>query len=145
MNFISWLVFGILFMLSEFATGTFYLLAIGLAFVYPAVAAYVGASTAMQIAVLGSGALVHALITMILRKLKPSGPPAVIPPDVGQRVEVIEWIDESSARVSYRGQVWEADKARAEMPDAAHGIIKSVQGSRLVITTEQPAAEPSDS
>jgi membrane protein implicated in regulation of membrane protease activity len=145
MNFISWLVFGILFMFGEFATGTFYLLAIGLAFIYPAIAAYVGASTAMQIAALGSGAIVHALIVLILRKLKPSGSPVIIPPDVGQRVEVIEWIDESSARVSYRGQVWEADKARDEMPDAAHGIIKSVQGSRLIITTEPSASAPSDS
>ncbi|MFZ2162158.1 MAG: NfeD family protein [Sideroxyarcus sp.] len=145
MNFISWLVFGILFMFGEFATGTFYLLAIGLAFIYPAVAAYIGASTAMQIAALCSGALVHALIVFILRKLKPSGSPEIVPPDVGQRVEVIEWIDESSARVSYRGQIWEADKARDEMPDAAHGIVKSVQGSRLIITTEPSAPDPSDS
>jgi hypothetical protein len=49
---------------------------------------------------------------------------------------VIEWFDESSARVNYRGQIWEADKARSEMPDASHGIIKSVQGSRLIISTE---------
>jgi membrane protein implicated in regulation of membrane protease activity len=137
MTFISWLVFGILFMLGEFATGSFYLLAIGLAFIYPAIAAYVGVSTAMQIAVLGLGAIVHVLIAMILRKRNPSGSSSNIPEDIGQRVEVIEWIDESSARVSYHGQIWEADKARAEMPDAAHGIIKSVQGSRLIITTEQ--------
>jgi hypothetical protein len=51
-------------------------------------------------------------------------------------VEVIEWMDEGSARVSYRGNEWEADKAIAEMPDASHGTIKSVQGSRLIITTE---------
>jgi membrane protein implicated in regulation of membrane protease activity len=136
MNFISWLVFGIIFMFSEFATGTFYLLAIGLAFVYPAIAAYVDASTGMQMIALGAGALVHVLIVMIMRKLGPPGTPSNIPDDIGQRVEVIEWIDESSARVKYRGAEWEADKDRAEMPDASFGIIKSVQGSRLVITTE---------
>jgi membrane protein implicated in regulation of membrane protease activity len=136
MTFISWLVFGILFMSGEFATGTFYLLAIGLAFIYPALAAYVDASIGLQMAALGSGTLVHVLIVVIVRKLGSSGAPENIPDDIGQRVEVIEWFDESAARVSYRGQEWEADKARADMPDAAFGIIKSVQGSRLVITTE---------
>jgi membrane protein implicated in regulation of membrane protease activity len=136
MTFIAWLVFGIIFMFSEFATGTFYLLAIGLAFIYPAIAAYVGASTGMQILALGAGTLVHVLIVMIVRKLGTPGTPSNIPDDIGQRVEVIEWLDESAARVRYRGIEWDADKDRAEMPDASYGIIKSVQGSRLVITTE---------
>jgi len=141
MTFISWLVFGILFISGEIATGSFYLLAIGLAFVYPAIAAYLDASTVMQIAVLGSGIIVHVLIVMLLRKRGPSAVSSKVAGDAGQRVEVIEWIDESSARVSYRGRVWEADKVRAEMPDASHGIIKSVQGSRLIITTEPSAPE----
>lgn len=136
MTFISWLVFGIIFMFAEFATGNFYILAIGLAFAYPALAAYTGASIGMQMAVLGAGALVHALIVFIVRKLGTSRKPANTPSDIGQRVEVIEWLDESSARVMHRGTEWDADKARAEMPEASHGIIKSVQGSRLVITTE---------
>ena len=143
MTFVSWLVFGILFISGEIATGTFYLLAIGLAFVYPAITAYVDASSGMQIAVLGAGTIVHVLIVMLLRKHNPSSSPSNIPEDAGQRVEVIEWIDESSARVNYRGRIWEADKVRAEMPDATHGIIKSVQGSRLIITTEQSALENS--
>lgn len=141
MTFISWLVFGVLFISGEIATGSFYLLAIGLAFVYPAIAAYIDASTVMQIAVLGLGTAVHVLIVMLLRKRRPSGTSYNVPDDVGQRVEIIEWVDESSARVSYRGRIWEADKVRAEMPDASHGIIKSVQGSRLIITTEQSAPE----
>lgn len=136
MNFISWLVFGVLFMFSEIATGNFYLLAIGLAFIYPAIAAYVDAGTGMQLAALGTGTLVHALIVMLWHKSRSSAPEADVPDDVGQRVEVIEWVDEGSARVSYHGTEWEADKAIAEMPDASHGIIKSVQGSRLIITTE---------
>ncbi|MDD5059364.1 MAG: hypothetical protein PHQ60_16020 [Sideroxydans sp.] len=136
MTFVSWLVFGILFMFSEFATGTLYLLVIGLAFVYPAIAAYLDASSSMQLTVLGAGTVVHVMIVAILRRRKASGKPAAVRTDVGQRVEVIEWRDEGSARVMYRGVEWEADKLRAEMPDAAHGIIKSVQGSRLVIITE---------
>lgn len=141
MDFISWSVFGILFMLVEFATGTLYMLAIGLAFIYPAIADYAGASLGMQLIALTAGTLAHALIVMIWRKRKPSIPPSKIHSDVGQRVEVIEWLDECTASVKFRGEEWQADKAKAEMPDAAYGIIQSVHGNRLVISTEQPAQE----
>lgn len=136
MTFITWLVFGILIMFAEFATGTFYLLAAGLAFIYPSIAAYADASGGMQLTVLASGVVAHLLVVMLWRKSRSATPAANIPDDVGQRVKVLEWLDEGTARVSYRGTEWEADKALAEMPDATHGIIKSVQGSRLIITTE---------
>ena len=135
MNFVLWLVFGILLMLIEMATGTLHLLAIGLAFIYPAIASYTGASTYIQLAALGSGTLVHLLIVFILRKLRPSSPSSKVPTDVGQRVEVIEWLDEGAARVMYHGKEWPADKAEIEMPDADHGIIKIVQYGRLIIAT----------
>lgn len=141
MNFISWSVFGILFMLVEFATGTSYMLAIGLAFIYPAIADYAGASLGVQLIALSAGTLVHALIVKIWHKRKSSSPPPNIHSDVGQRVEVIEWIDECTATVKFRGKEWQADKVKSEMPDAAHGIIQSVHGHRLIISTEQPAHE----
>ena len=137
MDFVSWSVFGILFILAEFATGTLYLLAIGLAFIYPVIADLAGAPTGTQVAALGAGAIVHSLVAMLLRKRKPATPSPNNSPEVGDRVDVIEWLDECSARVKYRGEEWQADKARGEMPDAAHGIIQSVRGSRLIISTEQ--------
>jgi len=136
MNFILWIVFGILLMLIELATGTFYLLAIGSAFIYPTIASYNGETTNIQIAALGSGILIHVLIVFILKKLRTSNRDSDIPTDVGQTVEVIEWLDEGTARVMYRGKEWPADKAEIEMPDADHGIIKVVQYGRLIITTE---------
>ncbi|CAG0940150.1 hypothetical protein GALLN_00870 [Gallionellaceae bacterium] len=141
MNFISWSVFGILFMLAEFATGTLYMLAIGLAFIYPAIAEYAGASLGIQIIALSAGILGHALIVKNWHKRKPSSPPPNIHSDVGQRVEVIEWLDECTATVKFRGEEWQADKAKAEMPDAAYGIIQSVHGHRLIISTALPAHE----
>ena len=137
MNFISWLVFGVLFMLAEISSGAFYLLAIGLAFAYPVIGDLMGASSDTQLAALGAGIVAHVLIVLIWRRLRTSPPAANASADVGESVEVIEWVDECSARVKYRDQVWEADKVRAEMPNASHGIIKSVQGSRLIITTGQ--------
>jgi membrane protein implicated in regulation of membrane protease activity len=72
MDFISWLVIGVLFMLAEFGVGSFYLLAIGLACIYPSITAYTGAPTGTQLAAAGLGAMVHALIVLILRKLRPA-------------------------------------------------------------------------
>lgn len=135
MDFVSWSVFGILCLLAEFAVGNFYLFAIGLAFIYPAAADYQGASGVMQFAVLCGGAIVHTLIVMQLRKKRTIRASVACLPDRGQQVEIVEWMDESSARVSYQGRLWEADKLRAEMPDSQVGIIHAIQGSRIIITT----------
>lgn len=140
MDFISWSVFGILFVLAETATGTLYLLAIWLAFIYPAIADFAGVSANMQITALASGIIVHTLIAMGLRKRKSATSMPEEISNVGQRVKVIEWIDECSARVVYQDKKWQADKVAAEMPDADHGIIVSEQYGRLVISTEPPPA-----
>lgn len=140
MDFISWSVFGVLFALAETATGTLYLLAIGLAFIYPAIADVAGVSANMQVAALVAGTIVHTLIVMGLRKRKSATPKPEETSNEGQRVEVIEWVDECSARVMYQGKEWQADKVAAEMPDADHGIIVSEQYGRLIISTEQPPA-----
>jgi membrane protein implicated in regulation of membrane protease activity len=136
MGYISWLVVGALFMLAEFGVGKFYLLAIGLACIYPAIAVYTGASIGTQLAAVSLGAMAHVLAVMIICKLRPSIPTSEIPTDVGQRVEVIEWLDEGAARVMYRGKEWPADKAAGEMPEADHGIIQAVQYGRLIISTK---------
>jgi len=136
MGYISWLVVGAIFMLAEFGIGKFYLLAVGLACIYAYIAAYSGASIGMQIVTFFLGAIANALIVMVIRKSRSSISDEEIPSDVGQRVEVIEWLEEGSARVMYRGKEWPADKAEGEMPDADHGIIKSVQYGRLIIATE---------
>lgn len=137
MDLVSWLVYGVLFMLAEFLYGSMYLLAIGLAFVYPAIAQYNGAATNMQLAALAAGAAVHALVVYLLRARKRGDGPAPARPQIGEQVDVIEWLDECSARVICHGREWQADKVDSRMPDAMHGTIHSVQGSRLVINTEQ--------
>jgi len=139
MGFISWLVVAALFMLAEFGLGTFYLLAIGLACLYPAYAAFIDASVGTQLTALSAGAILHVVLVMIFRKLKSSKSPSDTLTDIGQRVEVIQWLDECTALVMYNGKEWQADKAKGEMPDADHGIITSVQYGRLVISTEQTA------
>lgn len=137
MGLVSWLVYGVLCMLAEFLYGSMYLFAIGLAFAYPALAEYSGADLSMQLAALAAGAAVHSLIVFGIRSARKGTSTKPVRPEVGERVDVIEWLDECSARVTCRGREWQADKFDSRMPDAMHGTIHSVQGSRLVITTEQ--------
>lgn len=137
MDFLSWLVIAVIFMLAEFGSGTFYFFAIGLACTYPSYAAYSGASAGIQLAALATGSITHALIVMLIRKKSASTSPAIIPNDVGQRVEVLAWQDECTARVRYLDREWQADKLDSSMPDASHGIIREVRGNRLLISTEE--------
>lgn len=134
MDFISLSVFGVLCMLAEFASGSLYLLGIGLAFFYAAAANYLGAPTALQLGLLGGGSIFHGLLLWRLRQRHPDSA-TVTGPEIGEQVEIIEWLDELSARVRYQGQEWQADKADGRMPNATHGTIHAIQGSRLIITT----------
>jgi membrane protein implicated in regulation of membrane protease activity len=142
MDFISWLVIGVLFMLAETGMGTRHLLAIGLACIYPSIASFAKAGLVVQLTVLAFGVMAHLLAITALRRHVSSTASEKQEPDIGQPVEVIEWLDETTARVRYRGTEWQADKARGEMPDAVMGIIQAVQGGRLIISTEKSPAPP---
>jgi membrane protein implicated in regulation of membrane protease activity len=138
MDFISWLVVATLFMLAEFGVGKLYLVSIGLACIYASAVSYSHGSVIMQLGVLALGSAIHYGIVLMIRKQGPASAADEMPTDVGQRVEVIEWTEEGSARVMYNGKEWEADKAAGEMPNAEYGIIQAVQYGRLVIKTEAP-------
>lgn len=135
MDFVSWLVFGILFVLAQAAVRTWYLLAIGFAFLYPAAADYLHAPMSLQLKLLAGGVLIHVLIAYLLGKTGGASSQNRPRNDIGQRVEVLEWLEDGEARVQYDGRTWIAEKARSEMPNADYGIIKTVQYGRLIITT----------
>jgi membrane protein implicated in regulation of membrane protease activity len=136
MDFISWLVVATLFMLAEFGVGKLYLVSIGLACIYGSAVSYFHGSVLLQLGALTLGSAIHYGIVLLIRKQRPPSKTDEIPTDVGQRVEVVEWLEEGSARVMYHGREWEADKAAGEMPNADHGIIQAVQYGRLIISTE---------
>ena len=135
MSLASWLIIGTLLVIAEMATGTFYLLAIGLAFIYPALATWLDAGMTAQLASAAIGIVVHVLIVNSLRKRNADQAPQNASLDAGQRVQILGWNSDGSARVMYRGAEWQADKADAAMPDAEHAIIQSIQGNRLIIIT----------
>ena len=115
----------------ELMTGTFYLLAIGVAFVAGGVAAWMGASVPVQLLI---GGVLGFALTMIahrwrMRRVLP--PPAGL--DLGHSVRVLAWKDDGSARVDYRGTQWNAELAGPGEARAETMYIVGTRGSTLLI------------
>ena len=102
---------------AELLTGTFYLLAIGIAAALGGVTALAGASEPVQF--------------------------AVAPPqqslDVGQAVQVLIWNPDGTARVGYRGSEWDAELASAGTPHAETMYIVGTRANVLVLSERKPA------
>lgn len=135
-----WLLAGMLVAI-ELATGTFYLLMIGIGLAAAAVAAHLGLSVTGQIitaAVVGGGAVV---IWHWQGSKKPKSLPANANPDVhidiGEQVIVNAWNLDGTTSVAYRGAQWTAVlahklKAGTE-PVTGQYRIKEMSGNRLLI------------
>lgn len=135
MDWITWLVFAALLVMAELATGTFFLLAVGLALLYPALAAWMGASTGTQLTLAALSIVAHVLAVMLLRRRAPAPAPEQNSLDVGQRVKIAAWNADGTARVVYRGTEWNAERFDPEMPQADSGIIEEIRGNTLIIST----------
>ncbi len=117
----------------EMMTGTFYLLVVALACVVGGAAASIGLDTGWQWAV---AAVVEVLGTLAINqwKKKHSGKPRLSNNlDVGQRVSVLEWRDDDTARVAYRGTQWDAVLDSAATPKREHMMIVDMRGAQLVL------------
>jgi membrane protein implicated in regulation of membrane protease activity len=121
----------------ELMTGTFYLLAVGIAFALGGVTALLGASLPVQLLVGGVFAVVGTIGAHQWRKLH-AGPAAQPGLDVGQEVQVLAWHDNGTARVNYRGTQWDAELSAPQAPRAQTMYIVATRGSTLVIATSRP-------
>ncbi len=124
---------------AELVTGTFYLLAIGIAVALGGVAAWLGASVAVQFGV--AGVLGVALTVAAHRwRLAHASPPPQPSLDVGQAVHVESWNPDGTARVAYRGTTWDAELASPDVPRADTLYIVAMRASVLVLSDRRPAA-----
>lgn len=123
----------------ELATGTFYLLMIGIGMVAAAIAAHLGLPLTGQIvttAFVGGGAVA---LWHWLRRKQPQAAPANANPDVhidiGEAVQVDRWNADGTASVKYRGANWTAVLSTAAPATQITGqyCIKELLGNRLVI------------
>jgi membrane protein implicated in regulation of membrane protease activity len=134
-----WVAAGVA-IIAELATGTFYLLMVGLGLAAGAVAAYLGLSTPMQLvaaAAIGGGA------TLVWhwrrRALGDGGDKAAhenrdVNLDIGEHVHVDAWAGDRTARVQYRGSSWGARLAHGAAPAAGEFTVSAVEGNWLVLS-----------
>ena len=132
-----WWILAAILVGAELVTGTFYLLAVGIAFALGGAAAFAGASGPMQLLTAGILAVVGTMIAHHWRRRRGEPPPA---PglDVGKRVHVEAWHPDGSARVVYRGTHWDGVLASSDTAQRNTMYIVATRGSTLVLGDEQP-------
>jgi len=128
----AWWIFAAVLVGAELLTGTFYLLAVGVAVALGGVAAFAGASLPVQFVVAG---VLGVALTMIAHRLRLSRatPPPQPSLDVGQSVRIETWNSDGTARVNYRGTQWNAELADEGASRAETMYIVGTRGSTLVI------------
>ena len=130
-----WWILAAVLIGAEIVTGTFYLLVVGVAFAVGGFLAVLGLALPLQLVVAGGMAVVGTMIAHRWRgKRVPPPTPSL---DLGQSVRVLDWNDDGSARVSYRGSQWNAELADAGVARAETMYIVGTRGSTLVIANRR--------
>lgn len=141
-DWMIWFALAAVLVIFEMATGTFYLLMVGVGFAFGGLAALGGATVEWQIlvaAVVGA-AVIFALRKSGLGRLR-KGDTASDPNvnlDIGQTVTVNEWrsIQDGacSARAMYRGAMWDIELAQGALARPGAFVIREVRGNRLIVS-----------
>jgi membrane protein implicated in regulation of membrane protease activity len=141
-DWMIWFAAACVLVIAEMATGTFYLLMIAIGAAVGGIASLFGVSGSAQCVI---AAVTAAIATTLLRrsrfgrsiKIDATRDPAVNM-DVGQKLTVDEWrtssTGTSTARVMYRGALWDVELAPDS--DAVTGtfVIQEVRGSCLIVS-----------
>jgi membrane protein implicated in regulation of membrane protease activity len=132
-----WWILATLLVGAELVSGTFYLLAVGLAFALGGVAAWLGAALPMQLLVAGVLAVIGTMFANRWRRRSGDAPqlPGL---DVGQSVRVEAWQPDGTARVVYRGTRWNGVLATSGTPRRHTMYIVATRGSTLVLDADRP-------
>jgi membrane protein implicated in regulation of membrane protease activity len=123
---------GSVLVVAELVTGTFFLLAVGVAFAIGGLAALLGAAFEIQLLVAGVIAIAGVFLAHRWRG-RTGQRPQDTPFDIGQTVRVQAWNPDGTARVAYRGTLWQAETAGPDVPRGDTMVIVAVRGSTLVI------------
>lgn len=117
----------------EMMTGTFYLLIVALACVVGGIVAVTGYDSGWQ---WGLAAVVEVAGTLAVVRWKKrfmAQPKLSNNLDIGQKVSVLTWHEDGTARVSYRGTQWDAVLDSVATPKREQMMIMETRGSRLVL------------
>ena len=138
-GYVWWFVIGFGLLVAELLTGTFYLLIIAAAMGVAGIAAFLGASLALQLviaAVIGLGGSVWLRSTKWGKRLHERGDDRVQNMDLGQSLRVDQWTAARTARAQYRGSVWDVELAPGEQPIAGDFVIREIQANRLIVAAK---------
>ena len=131
---IWWMVLAFGLLILELLTGTFYLLVIAVAIAAGGLANLAGAPFTLQLvvaAVIGLGGSLWLRRSRLGRLTGEAD--ALQNLDIGQPVRIDSWGAGNTARAYYRGAEWDVLLAPGETPAPGDFVIRSVQGSRLVV------------
>lgn len=140
-DWMIWFAVVCVLVILEMATGTFYLLMIAIGVAAGGIVALADMSGTMQCVI---AAAVAAVATYALRRSKLGQREHIdaardpdINLDIGQALEVGEWRslsgDIATARVMYRGALWDAELASGGTAVPGLFVIQEVQGNRLIL------------
>jgi len=135
-----WVIGGMVLVIAELLSGTFYLLMLGIAAFGAAVAAYFGQAFPVQSIVAAVLAAAGCYGVHVYRAK--SAPQRMRPIDAGMPASFESWLDANSrlARVRYRGASWDA---RVEGSDAiepgATVFVVAADGNTLRVAKNRPA------
>jgi membrane protein implicated in regulation of membrane protease activity len=135
-----WLIAGFILVIAELASGTFYLLVLGIAAFAGAGVAYAGGALVWQSLAAAGIAVAGVVWVHQYRKHTVSSPMQGL--DVGQPAAFESWVDKSSghARVKYRDALWDAQVAGGAAGERGEILyISSVDGNTLKVSKTRPA------
>ncbi len=136
---LAWAIVGLVLVITELVTGTFYLLMLALAAFGAAAAAYLGLAFPVQsvVAAVVAGAGCYGVHLYRAKSSKEKMPPI----DAGMPASFESWIDAGSrlARVRYRGASWDARVAGSEaLEPGAVLYVVATEGNTLKVASKHP-------
>lgn len=132
-----WWILGGALVAAELVTGTFFLLAVGVAFGVGGLAAWFGAGLEIQLLIAGVLSIAGIFAARRWRRDR-AQPTADAAFDIGQSVKVQAWNPDGTARVAYRGTLWAAELSSPDMPRGDTMFIVAMRGSTLVVADRRP-------
>jgi membrane protein implicated in regulation of membrane protease activity len=138
---LAWLLAGLLLVVVELVTGTFYLLILGIAAGIGSLIAFLGQPFWMQALFAAIAAVVGGVLVYRYHSAANATSPKDSANDIGETVTIESWVSEPQrlARVRHRGTVWDAEvlgNDRIE-PDARLYVV-AMEGSRLKVSSTRP-------
>jgi membrane protein implicated in regulation of membrane protease activity len=138
---LAWLLAGLLLVVVELMTGTFYLLILGIAAGIGSVVAFFEQPFWMQALIAAISAIIGGILVHQYHRAANASSPRDSDNDIGEPVSIENWVSEPGrlARVRYRGTTWDAEVVGTERIEANTLLyVVARDGSRLKISCSRP-------